>query len=132
LKEVVDTRLLVEHFYSNQTEIKRKTARKLRELIENREGILPTLTICEIVQLTCERRGREEAETRYASLIGSGLQIQDLDRNIAKEAGLLKCRYKTIPIGDCIIAATALTNKAKVVSDDPHFDTIKETERTWI
>jgi len=132
LKEVVDTRFLVEHFYSNQTEIKRRTSKKLKELIENREGLLPTIVICETVQVTCEKRGKEEAEARYLSLVRSGLQIQDVNQEVAKEAGLLKCRYRNIPIGDCIIAAIATINKAKVLSDDQHFDTIEEIKRTWI
>ena len=132
MKEVVDTRFLAEHFYSNQTETKQKTTNKLRELIKNREGILPTIVICEIVQVTCEKRGKEEAEIRHLSLVRSGLQIQELNQEIAKEAGLLKCRHKNIPMGDCLVAATAIINKAKVLSDDQHFDDIKETKRSWI
>ena len=132
MKEVIDTRFLAEHFYSNQAETKRKTTKKLRELTEKREGILPTIVLSEIVQITCETRGKEEAEIRYIALIGSGLQIQDLNQNIAKQAGLLKCQYRNIPMGDCIIASTAIINQARVLSDDPHFDNIKETKRTWI
>jgi predicted nucleic acid-binding protein len=132
LKEVVDTRFLVEHFYSNQIETKRKTAARLRELIENREGLLPTIVICEVVRVTCEKRGKEEAETRHLSLIRSGLQILELNQDIAKEAGLLKCRYENVALGDCIIAATAILNKARVLSDDQHFDEIKEVKRGWI
>jgi predicted nucleic acid-binding protein len=35
-------------------------------------------------------------------------------------------------MGDCIIASTAIANQARVLSDDPHYDAIKETKRTWI
>ena len=132
MNEVVDTRFLVEHFYSAEAETKHKTSKKLRELTKRKEGLLPTIVIGETVHIVCEKVGKEEAEACYLSLIRSGLQIQDLNQNIAKEAGLLKCRHRNIPIGDCIIAATAIINKAKVLSDDPHFDTIKETKRTWI
>ncbi len=132
MKEVIDTRFLIEHFYSDQTETKHKTTMKLRELIKNREGLLPTIVICEVVQVTCEKRGKEDAELRYLSLLRSGLQIQELDQSIAREAGLLKCRHKNIPLGDCVIAATATANKAKVVSDDEHFDEIEEVKRGWI
>jgi len=132
LKEVVDTRFLIEHFYSDQIETKQKTTKKLRELIGRKEGLLPTIVICEIVQITCERRGSEEAKTRYLSLVRSGLQVQSFDGDAAEEAGLLKCRYRNIPIGDCIIAATAIINKAKILSDDQHFDDVKETRRSWI
>jgi len=112
--------------------VRRKTSKKLRELTEHNEGILPTIAINEIVRITCEKRGKEEANTRYQALMGSKLQIEPLTPNIAKEAGLLKCRYRNVPTGDCIIAATAISQGAKVLSDNPHYDTIKETKRTWI
>jgi len=35
-------------------------------------------------------------------------------------------------MGDCIIAATALINKARIISDDPDFDRVKEIKRIWI
>ena len=35
-------------------------------------------------------------------------------------------------MGDCIIAATAIANQANILSDDPHFDAIQETKRSWI
>ena len=75
---------------------------------------------------------KEEAEICYASLTQSGLKIQALTAPIAKQAGLLRTKYRNIPIGDCIIAATAIANQAMVLSDDPHFDTIEETKRSWI
>lgn len=129
---VIDTRFLVEHFYSDRDEVRRKTTSKLRELIERKEGILPTIVISEIVRVTCERRGVEEARLRFLSLIRSGLKIRNLDAEAAKQAGLLKCRYRDIPMGDCIIVAIALKEKAKILSDDPHFNRIKNVKRTWI
>jgi len=132
LKEVVDSRFLVEHYYSTRTETRQKTSKKLGELIQHNEGLLPTIVISETVQTVCEKVGRREAETCYLSLIASGLQVQDLNPKIAKQAGLLKCQYRNIPMGDCIIASTAIINQAKILSDDPHFDNIKETKRSWI
>jgi predicted nucleic acid-binding protein len=58
--------------------------------------------------------------------MGSGMKIESLSPSIAKEADILKSAYKHVPIGDCIIAATAIRNP------DPHFDSIKETKRTWL
>jgi len=132
LKEVLDTRFLTEYFYSTQAETKEKTTRKLKELIAKHEGILPTIVVAEIIQITCEKRGKDMAESRYQALTQSGLQIQELNAKIAKQAGLLKCQYKNIPMGDCIIASTAIINQAKILSDDSHFDDIKETKRIWI
>lgn len=132
MKEVLDSRFLVEHYYSSNTEKKQKTSKKLKELIQRKEGLLPTIVISETIKIICEKIGKEEAEICYLSIIASGLQIQNLNSTIAKQAGLLKCQYKNIPMGDCIIASTAIINQAKILSDDPHFDNIKETKRNWI
>ena len=132
MRTVLDTRFLTEHFYSDKNETKQKTARKLRELAQRKEGILPTIAISEIIQITCEKRGKDLAETRYHALMQSGLQIINLTPTIAKQAGLIKCQHKNIPMGDCIIAATAMANQAHILTDDPHFDAVKETKRTWI
>jgi PIN domain nuclease of toxin-antitoxin system len=72
------------------------------------------------------------AESRYQALTQSGLQIQTLTPPIAKHTGMLKCKYKDVPIGDCIIVATAIENHARILSDDPHFDGVKETKHIWI
>lgn len=132
MKEVLDTRFLAEYLYSGQAETKQKATRKLKELIAGNEGILPTIVIAEIAKITCQRQGKDMAESRYHALIQSGLQIQNLNPQIAQQAGLLKCAYKNLPMGDCIIAATAIINHARIISDDPHFDIIKETKRVWI
>lgn len=132
MKEVLDSRFLIEYFYATDTKTKQKTLNKLKDLIQRKEGILPTIVISETVKAVCENVGKEEASACYLRIVTSGLQIQELNARLAKQAGLLKCQYKNIPIGDCIIAATAIENQAKILSDDPHFDDIKETKRIWI
>jgi predicted nucleic acid-binding protein len=132
LKEVLDARFLIEHYYTTSTETKQKTSRKLRELAQHEKGIIPTIVISETIQTVCNKIGKDEAENCYQTLLMSGLQIINLTPTIAKQAGLLKCEHKNIPMGDCIIAATAITNQARILSDDPHYDAIKETKRTWI
>jgi predicted nucleic acid-binding protein len=132
LKTVLDTRFLIEHYYSTNTENRQKTTRKLRELTQHKEALLPTIVISETIQTVCQKIGKEEAQNCYQTLLISGLHIQTLTPTIAKQAGLIKCQHTNIPMGDCIIAATAITNQARILSDDPHYDAIKETKRTWI
>jgi predicted nucleic acid-binding protein len=84
------------------------------------------------ITITCETRGKDMAQSRYQALIQSGLEIQNLTPSIAQQAGLHKCKYKNMPMGDCIIAATAQLNHARILSDDPHFDKIDEIKRVWI
>jgi predicted nucleic acid-binding protein len=132
LKEVLDSRFLIEHYYSSNKETKQKTTKRLRDLIQCKEGIVPTIVISETVNIICEKSGKEEAEICYLDIVTSNLQIQELNSKIAKQAGLIKCQHRNLPMGDCIIAATAIANQGRVVSDDPHFDDVKETKRTWI
>ena len=132
MKTVLDSRFLIEHYYSAKAETKQKTSRKLRELAQHHEGILPTIVISETIQTVCQKIGKEEAEICYTTMTQSGLHIQTLTPTIAKQAGLIKCQHKNIPMGDCIIAATAITNQARILTDDPHYDTIKEAKCTWI
>ncbi len=132
MKEVLDTRFLRELFYSDQAEIKEKTRRKMKTLEANCEGILPTIVIAEITQITYVTRGKDMAESRYQDLVQSGLAIQNLTSIIAKQAGIFKGKYRNLPMVDCIIAATAQLNHARIISDDPHFDSIDEIKRIWI
>lgn len=132
MKEVIDTRFLFEYFNSPDSHIREKTFRKLESLVSTNEGVLPTIVIAEIVQVTCGQRGKDTAESRYQALIQSGLDIQSLTPSIAQQAGLYKSAHKDLPMGDCIIAATALLNHARILSDDPHFDTMDEVKRIWI
>jgi predicted nucleic acid-binding protein len=122
----------MEYFYSDKAEIKQKATKKVKDLLLRKEGILPTIVISETIQTVCEQIGKDEAEICYANLAQSGLKIQSLTSLIAKQAGLLRCKYRNIPMGDCIIAATAIANQATILSDDPHFDAIEETKRSWI
>jgi len=129
--EVIDSRFLLEYFMSDNQETRLKASKRLRSIVEKRSGILPAIVVTEIIRYISDKRGKEEAEIRYISLKRSGLQIADLTAEIAKEAGLLKSIHPNIPTGDCIIAATALAEKAKIISDDPRYDEIKGITRTW-
>ena len=132
MKIVLDSRFIMEYFYSDETETKQKATKKLKDIIQHKEGILPTIVISETIQTICEQIGKDEAEICYANLTQSGLKIQSLTSLIAKQAGLLRSKHRNIPMGDCIIAATALANQAVILSDDTHFDAIPETKRSWI
>jgi predicted nucleic acid-binding protein len=129
---VLDSRFLIEYYYSDNGEIRQKANQKMKELTQTGTGIIPTIVICETIQLICSREGKQKAEMIFLSIMASGIRVESLSPSIAMEAGVLKSTYRNVPVGDCIIAATAIRNHAKVISDDPHFDVIKETKRTWL
>jgi len=132
LKQVLDSRFLIEYYYSNDQETRQKANQKMKELKQTNNGIIPSIVICETIQLICSREGKQKAEMIYLSITTSGLKIENLSPSIAKDAGILKSNYRQVPMGDCIIAATAIRSQARIISDDIHFDSIKETKRTWL
>ena len=125
MKEVIDTRFLAEYFNTNDPSTKERARLKLESLIARNEGVLPTIVVAEMIQITCSRAGKNMAKSRYQALVQSGLEIESLTPAIAEQAGLFKCQYNNLPMGDCIIAATALINKARIICDNPHFDRLK-------
>ena len=62
MRTVLDSRFVMEYFFSDETDTKQKATRKLKDIIQRKEGILPTIIICETIQTVCEQIGREEAE----------------------------------------------------------------------
>ena len=128
---MLDTRFLVEYHYCQDAETRKKALQKRKELTQNATGIIPTIVVLETVQIIAQKEGKENAEIVYLWLTTSGLKIESLTPSIAKEAGILKSIHNDLPVGDCVIAATAIKNQARIISDDPHFDSIKETKRVW-
>jgi len=112
--------------------MRQKANQKMKELMQTSNGIIPTIVILETIQFICSKKGKEIAERIYLSMTASGMKIESLSSSVATEAGILKSTYRHIPVGDCIIAATAIRNQARIISDDPHFDSIKETKRIWL
>ncbi len=132
MREVLDTRFFIEHFYSNNPEARKKTYEKLISLVKQGTGIVPAIVLMEVVKITCEKRGVDEANIRYLSVLRSGLELANITPEIAKVAGMLRCRYHRVPMGDCVIAAVAIVSKAKIITDDPHFAEIGDVKRAWL
>lgn len=125
----LDTTFFVLHYFSEDSDLLSKTRKVLlfcRKL--GNKGILPTIVLGEFYALTRKKAGRDVAEKYFAELLKSGLSIRNMTAEIARQAGVLRCKYKErIPRGDCIIAATEIVNKAEIViTEDPHFKEIKE------
>ncbi len=95
MKEVIDSRFLIELFSSAEPQVKKKAANKIHDLQAKGEGIIPTIVIAEIVKFACEKFGKAMAESNYEALYQSNLKIQDLTPEIAKTAGLMKSKQKT-------------------------------------
>ncbi len=126
-KTVYDTRFFLEHYYSREASILRKT----REAIQKtKERFISAIVLHEIYWLTLECEGQETAALR-ASLLEKDFKVVKIDAEIAKSSAQLRHKYK-MNIVDSIIAATALRLEATCLSDDPHFKTMGEIKTAWI
>ncbi len=126
-KTVYDTRFFLEHYYSRESTMLRKT----REAIQKtKERFISAIVLHEIYWLTLECEGQETADLR-ASLLEKDFKVVKVDAEIAKSSAQLRQKYRT-NIVDSIIAATALRLEATCLSDDPHLRTMDEIKTAWI
>jgi len=128
---VLDTTFLILHYFSDDEAVLAKTREGLRMSRKlGNKGILPTIVLAEFYAQTYKRTGRDVADKYFREIVNSGLDIASLTQEVSYQAGLLRAKYQEkVPWGDCIVAATALLNKAKfVVTEDPHFTKISEIE----
>jgi predicted nucleic-acid-binding protein len=60
LKQVLDSRFLVEYYYYEDKEIHQKANQKMKELIQSSNGIIPPIVVCETIQIIRSREGKEK------------------------------------------------------------------------
>jgi predicted nucleic acid-binding protein len=126
-RTVYDTRFLIEHYYSKDKEVLRKTKAEMRT---KKDKYISAIVIHEIYRLSLEREGRETAILR-TGLLEKDFKTVRVDAEIARSSAELRHKHK-VSMADSIIAATALSLKATCLSDDPHFIGIKEIKTRWL
>jgi predicted nucleic acid-binding protein len=126
-KTVYDTRFFIEHYYSRENTILKKTKDAIRKV---KERFISAIVLHEIYYLTLAYEGREMAILR-TSLLEKDFKVVKIDPEIAKISAELRHKYR-LSAADSIIAATALMLKATCLSDDPHFKAVNEVKTSWI
>lgn len=125
-KATFDTRFFAELYYSQDESAKKKIKSKRAQ----RGNYISAVVIHEMYKLAIARQGREVAKNIVADL-RQDFDVIPIDDQIAELSAELSHKYH-LPMGDSMIAATALLLKAICVTDDPHFKQIKEIETSWI
>jgi predicted nucleic acid-binding protein len=98
-----------------------ETIKNLMDAIQNgdAEGFIATITLTELAYIYSRKTDAATARLRAMQVQGSKLQLIPLSAEIAVEAGMMK--RPGISVADAIIAASALSAGASVVTNDPHF-----------
>jgi len=119
MKYLFDTKALIAFF--NDEDGAEFVYNLLKGVDENKiEGFISSITLTEIYYLYRRKVGEKIARKRVEQIRLSNLKIVPIDEEIALKAGEYK--VKAIPIADALIAATAYSIGAKVVTDDKHFE----------
>jgi predicted nucleic acid-binding protein len=126
-KTVYDTRFFLEHYYSQEASMLRKTREAIKKA---KERFISAIVLHEIYWLTLETEGQETAVLR-ATLLEKDFKVVKVDAEIAKSSAQLRHKYR-LNMADSIIAATTLMLKATCLSDDPHFKNVGEINTAWL
>ena len=125
-KAVFDTRFFIEYFYSGDTGFLRKLT---ETIVQTKNRIISSVTIYEVYKLILVREGREIARHRV-EVMKRDFQITDLNQEIAVNAA--EINHETgHSMADSVIAATAKMQNASVITDDPHFNEVKNLKVYW-
>ena len=127
---VLDTRFLIAHTFPPSGEDRERIARFAAKVLREERLVIPSVVAVEYIRVAGRRLGRVAAVARLNLWLNSGAELAPLSREIAVKAGELSLGRPDVPLADAIIAAVALSLRAKVVSDDPHFDALG-IKRVW-
>jgi len=119
MKYLFDTKALIAFF--NDEDGAEFVEKLLKEVDEGKaEGFISSITLTEIYYLYSRRAGIRVARERIEQIRLSNLKVVAIDEETALKAGEYKVR--AIPIADALIAASAYSVGAKVVTDNEHFE----------
>lgn len=111
---VIDAGVLALHFAQDS---------RLREYFSRIDqgkarGLVTEMNLCECYYKTCQKLGRQAADTSYFLLRASRLQAVD-DEELTRSAGLEKCRGQLdLSLADCFALALARREKALLLTTD--------------
>jgi uncharacterized protein len=94
--------------------------------------LLSAVNFGEVYYIVLRECGKEKAEEIAKTIEAFPVDIVDVDKDLAKEAGALKA-FKKMSYADCFAAALAKTGKAELVTGDKEFREVeKEINIYWI
>jgi len=109
--------------------------RKIKDLLSSEETlvIINEINLGEVFYILARRRGLEQAEY-FLNTIYLSLPLQKVGNAFqdVMETARIKALY-AVSYADCFVAATAVREKAQVVTGDPEFEKLKGmVEIDWL
>jgi len=121
---VVDAGVLALHFAQD-----RRLAEHFNRIDDGRaQGLVTEVNLSECYYKTCQKLGRQAADTSYFLLRGSRLQAVH-DEELTRLAGLEKCRQQLdLSLADCFALALARREKALLLTTDSELKKAKSVQ----
>jgi len=95
---------------------------------ERVSGYISSVNVAEFYYKTCQKIGRQTADTRYYQIKRTRLQIVH-DDDLTRNAGLEKCRQPlSLSLADCFALAVGKKEKALLLTTDRELSKVKEIE----
>lgn len=91
-----------------------------------KEGFLSVINLGEIYYISHRKDSFDKAEEALLATINFPIQIEDADIGITLEAAKIKAKYK-LSYADAFAAALTIAKKATLITGDPEFKNLKET-----
>jgi len=91
-------------------------------------GLVSEVNLAEYYYKTCQKLGRDAADSRYYMLRSSKLRIVQ-DEALTRQAGLEKCRTQLdLSLADCFALALAKREKGSLLTTDSELRKSKDIE----
>jgi len=121
---VVDAGVLTLHFIDDQ-----RVEEYFSDVDDGRvSGYISNVNLAEFYYKTCQKLGRQTADTRYYQIKRTRLQIVQ-DDDLTRSAGLEKCRQPlSLSLADCFALALAKREKALLLTTDRELSKVREVE----
>ncbi len=90
------------------------------------DGLVATFNLAEFYYKTCQKFGKQTADTWYFQLRNSELDIVNRDE-LVRAAGLEKCRQSpNLSLADCFALALAKAENAQLITTDGELAKVKD------
>jgi len=121
---VVDAGVLTLHFIDDQ-----RVEEYFSDVDDERiSGYISNVNLAEFYYKTCQKLGRQTADTRYYQIKRTRLKVVQ-DDNLTRSAGLEKCRQPlSLSLADCFALALAKREKALLLTTDRELSKVREVE----
>ena len=86
-------------------------------------GLISCANLAEFYYKVCETLGKDVAELRCYRLLASRMEVI---RELALEAGRLKCHHRKLSLADCIALALAKAEGAVLLTTDRELAKVRE------